>query len=181
MADLPALSIDEITTAIVDGLAAAHAGVSVIAYRPEDPSAKPPTPAVLLELVEINPGINDGSGRTAVELRFDAYVLIGGFTAERQRALRALAMGVIRTVKDNRWGARIGPAVFLGSFSDEWRPELETHDAWRIEFMHAAQLADVTYHAPDETADPPGSVFFGLAPENGPDNLDKYVEVEGEE
>lgn len=133
----------------------------------------PPMPACFLELSEFE-GANDidpGTGQLAVTGRFAARVAIGFKTANAKIAIRTLAAGLAAWLRKRKWvnpsnSAKklpTGAAEVIGAFPDEFSPELDQCEVWRIEWTQVIHLGDG--YEDDGTL--PTQILFSWAPEIG--------------
>lgn len=182
MADFEtAVTIDELTDAIVAGLRAAFpaegegAIITVAAYP--DERVKVATPAILVECIEMQPGTDPGTDQTSLDCRFEARVLVSGYESAPRKAVRSLAAAVAHVVRQNRWGLTVAPAELIGAFPDDWRPEREEYDVWRVEWNQTCHIGGASIWAPDPDAVTPSEVYVGLTPDIGPEHIDDYVQV----
>ena len=96
-----------------------------------------PVPACILELVECEaaPDENPGTAQLAVRARFSAQLTIGFRQPGRKNPkleIRRLAAAVAAFVHQQRWGVRIDPAEVIGFWPDDFSPELEQFEVWRV-------------------------------------------------
>lgn len=184
------VTLDELTDAIVATLQAALGeSVTVVAYGENEGEEesdrkrrrKLQTPAVVVELVEMQEGEDLGTDQLPAELRFDAYCLVSGYDEAPRRAVRALAMAVSRAVRLNRWGLPVAPSKWIGAFPDEFsRFDLKDFDVWRVEWSQLAHFGESVW-LPDPDAIVPTEVYVGVTPDIGPDHVDDYVLVTEDE
>lgn len=150
--------------------------VTVEAY-PED-RGKVATPACFIELagVEADPKLDPGTGQLAVTAEFEARFLIKtkqpGLNPKRE--IRRLALAFAAFARMQRWGCPIGGADVIGAFPDDFDPELDQYEVWRVEWRQTIHLGESVWNVPGTT---PGAVFVGEAPLIGAAHADEYGQV----
>lgn len=135
-------------------------------------------PACLVELVDLDadPEIDPGTEQLAVLARFEARVILGFKTANVKREIRKAACALAAFVHNQRFGLPIGPAEVLTISPDNFSPELDQFEIFRVEWQQALHLGSSVWKN-DGTI--PTHVYLGISPDIGPPNVDKYVLVAG--
>ena len=172
----------------VTTLAAVHEGI-VSAIREQFPSLKTveayrknreslPTPACLIELTEMEAedGIDPGTGQLAVSARFDARLVLG-FRQDSNPKLevRRLAGALAAFAHQRRWGCPIGPANIIGCYPDDFDPELEQYECWRVEWRQTIHLGESVWTDGGLVPEP----YLAWAPEAGTGPEADYRPVTG--
>jgi hypothetical protein len=118
-----------------------------------------------------------GTEQIALVARFEARFILGFRTHEAQLEARKLAGAFAAYLRKHpRWpGVVTGPAEVIGCYRDEFDPELDQFEVWRVEWAHVIHLGGESVWAPEGIT--PTTVYLGVTPDIGPENLDKYVQI----
>lgn len=139
---------------------------------------KLPTPACLLELTEMEaaPDVDPGTGQLAVMASFSAQLVIGfrqpGLNAKLEIRKLAAAFGAF--VRTKRWGRPIGPAEVVGIYPDDFDPELDQYECWRVDWQQVLHLGESVWNDPGGQ---PSQVFISQVPLIGDPYQDEYSQV----
>ncbi|MFV2946427.1 hypothetical protein [Pseudomonas japonica] len=169
------LSLDALYQAIEDRVMEAIPGLEAVCFMPAHMTSLP-VPMVLLELVELEPGQDQGTGETAIVARFEARAIVGAEQEDcyRQAAFIASRLAVLLRIQD--WGQEVGHAEFLQASQDFTRPELDGYAVWVVEWTQALYLGDEEWPWPNQ---PPGTLRIGFSPNTGPGQEGEYIEPGG--
>ena len=135
------INLDQLHQNIIDRIKLQFpALVTVEDYR-ED-RKRLPVPACLIELTDLepNPDEDPGTEQLAVLARFDARIVIGFRTTKAQREIRKLAAALATFIQGERFGLPIGPAVVTSITPDDFSPELDQFEVWRVEWQQPVSL-----------------------------------------
>lgn len=150
---------------------------TVEAYRLDRKSI--PTPACLVELtdMEVDAEVDPGTEQLAVMARFEARFLISFRQGAKNPKLevRKLAAAFAAFARLKRWGCPIGPAEVISCAPDDFDPELDQYECWRVEWQQIIHLGDTIWKDDGIVPTP----FFAWSPEIGADHADKYRDPEG--
>ncbi|WP_257835023.1 hypothetical protein [Burkholderia glumae] len=128
------------------------------------------TPFVAIELAELEPGHDDGTGRGPLLARLQARVIVDPLTDGAELQVRELASRVLQAVHGATWDLPVTPGRQVGSASeDPFQPALETYLVWLVEWEHEFDLGDV-FEPPEKGR----SILWGVDPETGPHYMDRY-------
>lgn len=152
---------------------------TVAAYRQDRGSL--PVPACLVELAELEATdeLDPGTGRLALQARWEARLIIGF----RQGALnpgleiRKLAAALAAWVHMQRWGLPVGAADVLGCWPDDFDPGLEQYECWRVEWQQVIHLGTSDWTDDGATPTDPAVSF---APAVGADHEADYLHLDRE-
>lgn len=135
-------------------------------------------PAAVIELAELEPGRDPGTGETALVARLEARFIVGSEDAECQQkaAFAAAQMAVLLRIQT--WGLEVEPAEFVRAAQDWTRPELDGYAVWVVEWTQTIYLGEEQWPWPNQ---PPGTLVWGFSPDTGPGSEDKYQPPEGME
>jgi hypothetical protein len=154
-------TLDAVHTGIVEAIRAQFPDLTTVeAYRLDRTSL--PLPACLIEMTEMEAtdGIDPGTEQLAVTARFEARLVLGfrqGANKNAKLEIRKLAAAVAAFARLQRWGCPIGAADVIGAYPDDFDPELEQYECWRVEWTNRIHLGESIWNWPDEatpTLDP---------------------------
>lgn len=168
-------------------LEAVHAGIinaikvqfpdlkTVDAYRLDRKNL--PTPACLIELTEFETGVDPdpGTEQLAVLARFEARFIIGfrqGLKNPKME-IRKLAAAFAVFARLKRWGCPIGPAQVVGAFPDDFDPELDQFECWRVEWQQIIHLGEGIWKDDGEVP----TAFYSWTPRIGIPHEPDYLPV----
>ncbi|MDR2164585.1 MAG: hypothetical protein LBO79_02930 [Zoogloeaceae bacterium] len=158
--------------AILSGLSAKlPQGICVQAYPDlRGREARVTLPAVLLELSELEPGEEPGTGEVPLIGRFHAFAVIDPNLPDACMQVRELAAKIAVALHDENWGLPITPARLVMAGEDGFRPELDGYLSWMVEWTQEFHLGALEWPYPVS----PREVFLGLYPETGTGNEADY-------
>jgi len=139
-----------------------------------------PTPACILELDELPTDESDdpGNGQISLEARFVAHLVLGFKTDEVRLKIRKLAASVAAFLKNRHFaGVTHGACKVDGAYEDDFMPELDQFECWRVEWSCCVYIGDDVWDESGFTA--PTQVFTSFDPDIGVANKDKYTNVTG--
>jgi hypothetical protein len=116
-------------------------------------------PAVFLELAEIEPGTDIGTGETTLVCKFEARVIVDPILPFHQQQAVHLATQLAVILRAQTWGLEVEPAVFVQAMQDWTRPELDGYTIWLVEWTQQIYVGIEEWPWPDES---PGSLLFGF-------------------
>ncbi|KUZ33361.1 hypothetical protein WS52_18785 [Burkholderia territorii] len=128
------------------------------------------TPFVAIELSELEPGHDDGTGRVPLVGRMQARVIVDPIVPGAELLVRELSARVLQAVHGATWELPVTPGRQVGSAGeDPFRPELDTYLVWLVEWEHEFDLGDV-FEPPTKGR----AVLWGVDPDTGPAHKDEY-------
>ena len=134
------------------------------------------TPACLIEMTEMETGVDPdpGTEQLAVLARFEARFVIGfrQGTNNPKLEVRKLAASFAAFARLKRWGCPIGPAEVVGVFPDDFDPELDQFECWRVEWQQIIHLGDTVWRDEGETPSP----TMSFAPNVGAGHENDYLD-----
>ncbi|QOE32742.1 hypothetical protein CPT_Mano_009 [Achromobacter phage Mano] len=173
--------------AIVADIKAAFPDLKTVEfYREIDERADGmPLPALLLEISEM-PASDEDDPQTMqwpTMARIEARVVMGFRTPQVKIAVRKMAGALAVWLRRRRFndpanpGRKLptGPAQVVGCFRDEFEPNLDRYEVWRVEWDQQLDLGESVWK-PDGTPVPSQPVFSWV-PDIGDGNADKYQDV----
>lgn len=165
------LDLDALHDAIVQSIAAQFPALATVEDYRED-RLNLPLPAVLVELIELEPtpDADPMTEQLAALARFDARVVMGFREPQAKRSVRKLAAALALHVSGQRWGQKIGPAEVVVIAPDDFTPELDQFEVWRVEWQQPVHIGPSIWTDDGVTPVP----VFSFAPDIGPGNEGSY-------
>lgn len=173
MAD-ESFSLDQLYQAIEQHVSRHLSGVRAVTAWPniKDRIA---LPAVFIELSDMEPGPDIGSGETTLICRFEARIIVDPILSRHCQQAVQLASQLAVLLRAQTWDVQVEPAEFVQAMQDWTKPELDGYVVWLVEWTHQLYLGVEEWPWPDE---PPGSLVFGFSPDIGPGHEADYVAPE---
>ena len=185
------------TTAVLESLRQLHEAIladlsdhyadrvaTIAAYDPfpeaDDQERQPlTTPALLLELVAIDPDAEDGTDRQVLRLTWSAHCVLSFRTAQVQIELREFAADVLGRVRYNRWGlpAAVREPQAMNAQPGEFRPDQVGFDSWLVTWEQIVFVGQDVWAG----GIAPTEVWFGIAPQIGAAHVDDYWRIDAED
>lgn len=172
------VTLEQVHAGIIAAISAKFPAFQTVqAYRLERRNL--PTPACLVELTEMDaaPDVDPGTQQLAVNARFEALLVIGFRQGVNNPKLeiRKLAAAFAAFVRLNRWGCHIGPAEVIGAYPDDFDPELDQFECWRVEWQQIIHLGNTVWTDGGEVPTP----YYSWSPDIGIPHEPDYVEMTG--
>lgn len=156
-------------------------------YR-EEGERKPPDPeqlpACLLEMSEMEPSPEDdpGTEQLAVNARFEARLIISFREPRAKLEIRRLAAAFAAWLRLKRWphptlpgkSLPTAPAQVIAIMPDDFGPELDRYEVWRVEWLQPLHLGDTVWK--DEGV-VPGAPLYSWAPDIGTGHENDYQDA----
>ena len=155
-------SLDLLYQAIEQHLQQHLPGVQLVSFWP-DIQQHIPLPAVFLDIAEIEPGTDIGTGETTLTLTFEARVIVDVIRADHYPQAVHLATQMAVLLRAQSWGLPVEPAEFQRSSQDWTRPELDGYTVWLVEWTQTVYLGEQEWPWPDE---PPGTLLISVNDED---------------
>lgn len=181
------IDLEVLHSAIVADIKAAFPQLVTVEFYQDDPEARKtlPIPACLLTISELEADneIDPGTEQLAVVATFEAHFIINSIRTPRAAlAIRTLAAAFMAWLRKRRWinpadPARklpTGPANVFGGFPDDFTPELDKFEVWRVEWQQVIHLGESVWNDDGIT---PSEVYFSWSPEIGTGNEQDYEQV----
>ena len=143
----PPFSLDQLYQAIEQHLQQHLPGVQLVSFWP-DIQQHIPLPAVFLDIAEIEPGTDIGTGETTLTFTFEARVIVDVIRADHYPQAVHLATQMAVLLRAQSWGLPVEPAEFQRS-SHEW--------------TQTVYLGEQEWPWPDE---PPGTLLISVNDED---------------
>lgn len=150
MSDEP-FSLDQLYGAIEQHIREAIPGLQFVGTMP-DMLDHVPIPAVVIELVEMEPGSDQLTGETALEARFEARVIVGSEQEQCQQQAAFVAAQLAVLLRLQTWGVEADAAEFVRAAQDWTRPELDGYAVWVVEWTQGIYLGPEEWPWPDQPA-----------------------------
>lgn len=157
------VDLTELHEAIKAQLAAAFPMFKLVDYYIDehDELTAEDMPALLFELTELETGEDHdpGTEQWATESRWEARVVLPYRTPNARLQARVLAGNLsVFLHKRNRWqGQNGGEIKVIGAFRDDFSPELDRFEVWRVEWAQCLHLGESVF-ADENAGDVPGDV-----------------------
>ena len=132
-------------------------------------------PAVFVEFAEMEPGQDPGTGEVGLSCKFEARVITDPIQSDHHQQAAFLAGQLAVLLRMQSWDVEVEPAEFVRAMQDWTKPELDGYTVWVVEWTQQIYLGDAQWPWPDQ---PPGTLLFGVDPDTGPANRDKYFAPE---
>lgn len=134
------------------------------------------TPACLVEMTDMEAsGYDPGTGQLEVVATFEAQLLMSfrqpGMNPKRE--IRKLAGAFAVFARLQRWGVPVGPAEVVGAYPDDFDPELDKYEVWRVEWRQIIHLGESVWKADSEGVTP-SMVMASWAPQIGAEHEGVY-------
>ena len=171
------LSLDVLYQVIEKQIQQHLPGVELVSFWPNIDNHIP-LPAVFLDIGEINPGQDIGTGETTLTITFEARVIVDVILADHYRQAVQLATQLAVLLRLQSWGLPVEAAEFQRSSQDWTRPELDGYTVWLVEWTQTLYLGEQEWPWPDQ---PPGTLVWGFSPDTGPGNEGNYTPPEAME
>ncbi|MEB0223585.1 hypothetical protein [Pseudomonas sp. 10S4] len=157
MSDEP-FSLDQLYQAVEQHLTKHLPGVRAVTVWPNI-SDRVALPAVFLELAEIEPGQDIGTGETTLVCKFEARIIVDPIKPHHQRQAVQLATQLAVLLRAQTWGLPVDPAEFVQAQQDWTQPALDGYTVWLVEWTQQVYLGPEEWPWPDQ---PPGTLLFGF-------------------
>lgn len=177
------LDLAALHEAIVADIKAAFPALQTVEFYREERKGIP-LPAVLLELTEMEgqPDVDPGTEQLAVAARFEAEIIMGFRTPNVKLEIRKFAGAFAAWLRLRRWTnpadpakkLPTGPAEVIGCFRDDFNPELDKYEVWRVEWSQILHLGDTVW---TNEGTIPTIPLFSWVPDIGIGHEDDYSPV----
>ena len=157
-------SLDLLYQTIEQHLQQSLGGIQLVSFWP-DIKQHIPLPAVFLDIAEIEPGADIGTGESTLSVTFEARVIVDVIRAGHYQQAIHLATQLAVLLRTQTWGLAVEPAEFKRSTQDWTRPELDGYTVWLVEWAQTIYLGEEEWPWPDEK---PGSLVFNVGGEVDP-------------
>ena len=172
--DIQSVDLPAVSTAIASTLAGLFpAFVSVQAMPDQSEIMDLPVPAVFIDLEQVEPAPDPGTGQSAVRCRFCAYLLIGPECQGHTRLLGSMVTAMIAALREQCWGIPAEPAEFVEAMPDGSRPELDNLVVWSVRWDQVIYLGAASWDWVDSTG---LTLLVGISPEVGPEYVKDYFD-----
>lgn len=181
------VDLSTLHNAIVADIKAAFPQLLTVEFYQDNPETRKtlPIPACLLTITELEADDEDdpGTEQLAVVATFEARFIINSIRTPRAAmAIRTLSAAFMAWLRKRRWTnpdnpakkLPTGPANVVGGFPDDFTPELDKFEVWRVEWQQIIHLGESVWNDEGVT---PSIVYLGQAPEIGTGNEHNYEQV----
>ncbi|SEN18889.1 hypothetical protein SAMN04487857_111110 [Pseudomonas sp. ok272] len=169
-------SLDQLYDAIEQHLQAHLPGVEAVAFWPQiEENQGIPLPSVFLELTQMEPAQDIGTGETALKCTIEARIIVDPIRSAHHQQAMQLASQLAVLLRAQSWGLAVDPAEFVQATQDWTRPELDGYTVWLVEWTQTVYLGTEQWPWPDQ---PPGTLVFGFNHDTGPGHEADYIKPE---
>lgn len=140
------ITLEAVYTAMTEAIRAQFSALQTVEFELLD-RKNLPTPACLIEAGDMETtadAADPGTEQLAVTARFEARVILGFRQGSANPKIEAkkLAAALAVFIRLQRWGKPIGPAQVIGIYRDDFEPELDQFECYRVEWTHVLHLGD---------------------------------------
>lgn len=181
------VDFDKLHSAIENDIRAQFPHLQTVQFYQDDPEERQrlPVPACLLNIseMEADNDIDPGTEQLAVVATFEAYFIVNSIrTQKASLEIRKLAAAFMAWLRKRRWTnpdnpakkLPTGPANVVGGFPDDFTPEMDKYEVWRVEWQQVIHLGQSVWNAEGIT---PSQVLVSQAPDIGTGNEEHYEQV----
>ncbi len=161
---------------IVETLGAEFNTFKTVAAEDEN-RKKLEVPAIIVQLSELEPDPDQDAhtGQFPCMVRVEARIVMGHRTPKVRREVIKAAGAIAAFVHNSRLGVAWGAAKVLAVEPDEFAPQADKFDIWRIEWAHSADIG-ASYFVDDGAT--PTEILTSWSPDIGPAHEGDYVTEE---
>ena len=173
-----ALDLGAALDTVVATLAAAFPTFKTVAA--EDETRKTlEVPAIIVQMSELEPDPDKDphTGQFPCLVRIEARIVLGYRTPKVRREVLKAAGALAAAVHSNRLGVAWGAAAVLAVEPDEFAPQADQYDVWRVEWAHAADIGPSFFIDDGVT---PTQLLTSWSPDIGPAHEQDYVSEGGD-
>jgi hypothetical protein len=117
-------------------------------------------PAVFLDLVELEPGTDPGTGELALITHWEARIVVAELQSDALKIHYSLAVAIMQWLRSHDFPqVNVGKAELKQAAPDHFAPEMQGHDVWLVEWTHQVRLGDSIW---DGTGIMPDQVSIGF-------------------
>lgn len=148
------LTLDRLFAAIEQQIGEQLPGLQTVATWPDiDGRVHVPLPAMFLELAEIEPGADDGTGQTSLICKFEARLVVGAEQPRHNHQAAQLAAQLAVLLRAQYWDIEgVDAAEFVQAMQDWTKPELDGYTVWLVEWTQTIKLGEEEWPWPDQPA-----------------------------
>lgn len=171
------LDLDALHDAIEEDIKAQFPDLQTVEFYRQEDRHGVIAPAIILDLPEFEgaPDVDPGTEQLAVTARFEAEIVMGFRTPNVKRAIRKFSAAFaawMRLRRFTRANVHTGPAQVIGCYRDEFNPELDKYEVWRVEWTMVLHFGDSVWKNDGSV---PTQVFSSFMPDVGNGNTDSYT------
>ncbi|EJN18674.1 hypothetical protein [Pseudomonas sp. GM80] len=155
MSDEP-FSLDQLYRAVEQHLRTHLPGVRAVTAWPNI-ADRVVLPAVFLELAEIEPGTDIGTGETSLVCKFEARIIVDPIKPNHHQQAVQLVTQLAVLLRAQTWGLAVEPAEFVQAVQDWTQPQLDGYTVWLVEWNQQIYLGTEQWPWPD---DHPGELLL---------------------
>ncbi len=162
---------------VIASLAAEFDTFKTVAAEDED-RKKLAVPAIIVQMSELEPDPDKDphTGQFPCLVRLEARIVMGHRTPKVRREVIKAAGAVAAFVHSNRLGVAWGAATVIAVDPDDFAPQADSFDIWRVEWVHAADIG-ASYFVDEGVT--PSQILTSWSPDIGTAHEGDYVAEEG--
>lgn len=183
-------NLTQLVNGVAQTLSVKITGMATISAFP-DIGKRIRLPALLIDIDQLEPGDDPGTGELALKVSIQCYVVIDPTAGNAQALVKDLAARVAVAGMNENWGVPVAPAKLIQLGDASFRPELLGYETWLVEWTNDIRLgAEIdwqTYADPESNlifdsltgrapagAYPVSEVVFGIWPDVGTGHEQDY-------
>jgi len=134
-------------------------------------------PAIILQMPELEPDPDKDAhtGQFPCLVHLEARIVMGHRTPKVRREIVKAAGALAAFIHSNRLGVTWGGAKILAVEPDEFAPQADSFDIWRVEWVHSADVGN-SYFVDEGVT--PSQVLTFWSPDIGANHEGAYVAEE---
>ncbi|PWK31761.1 hypothetical protein [Pseudomonas sp. OV226] len=160
-------SLEQLYRAMEQGVLAHLPGVRAVTAWP-DIKDRIALPAVFLEMAEMEPGPDIGTGEITLNCRFEARIIVDPIQPQHCQHAAHLAAQLAVLLRMQTWGIAVEPAEFVQAMQDWSRPALDGYTVWVVEWTHQLYLGVEEWPWSDKPPEVPAGGEFPVEVILGP-------------
>ena len=167
------VTLDALHAAIETDLAARFPAFRTVGFYRDDESESIPTPALVLEMIDAEPApeLDVGTGQWPARLRFGGRVILSKHAPAAKLEARKAATALATYVYLKRWtGCATDEAQVIACEPDEFAPNVERFEVWRVEWVHLAFLGESVWTNEGQVPE----ALYSFVPDIGLAHKDDY-------
>jgi hypothetical protein len=173
LADQP-LSLDLFFATVEQHIGEQLSGLQTIATWP-DIRDRVRLPALFLELGEVEPGTDPGTGLVGLVCRMEAYIIVAAELPRHHHQAAQLATQLAVLLRMQHWELDdVEPAEFMQAGPDWTKPELDGYTVWKVDWTQTLYLGQEEWPWKAE----PGPIVWGFSPQTGKGHEEEYFPPE---
>lgn len=148
---------------------------TVMDYEDFDEEKSIQLPAIFVNLFdEFEKDTDLGTNQLSIKGRCEAFVCFSFKERRVKTKLKQFCANLADFIDGKTWGMEIGMAEFLGCYPDDLNNKAENLVVRKLEWNQTIYIGDNIW---DNSETIPNEIYTAYSPEIGPENINKYSEV----